>query len=79
MLFRMQRDKLLEFGGSESDLSSVCDMDVEALRTDTDKRQNFIKSLTNWKVRTNFEKKLVLGIMHRKGHKNFEEKEENNS
>lgn len=79
MLFRMQRDKLLEFGGSESDLSSVCDMDVEALRTDTDKRQNFIKSLTNWKVRTNFEKKLVLGIMHRKGHKNFEEQEENNS
>ena len=76
-LFRLQRDKLLEFGGSESDLSSACSMDIDALRTQSDKREDFIESLSSWKVRTNFEKKLVLGIMHRKGHKNFEEQEEN--
>ena len=32
--------------------------------------------LTGWTAKTAFEKKLVLGIMHRKGHKNFEELEE---
>lgn len=31
---------------------------------------------TDWKARTPFDKKLVLGIMHRKGHKNFEAREE---
>lgn len=52
-------------------------MDIKALREPTTKRENFIKSLENWKARTTFEKKLVLGIMHRRGHKNFEEREDN--
>ena len=41
-LFRLQRDKLLEFGGSESDLSPACSMDIDALRTQSDKREDFI-------------------------------------
>jgi hypothetical protein len=76
MLFRLQRGKLLEFGGSESDLSSVCSTDIEALRHDDVKKEDFVHQFTNWKARSSFDKKLVLGIMHRKGHKNFEEQEE---
>ena len=76
MLFRLQRGNLLEFGGSESDLSSVCSDDISALRHETKNRENFVEQFTNWKARSSFDKKLVLGIMHRKGHKNFEEREE---
>ena len=35
-----------------------------------------IESLTGWKVKTAVEKKLVLGIFHSRGHKNFEEREQ---
>ena len=75
MLFRMQRGNLLEFGGSESDVSSMCSTDVDALREDAAYRSNFISTLNGWKAKTSVEKKLVLGILHRKGHKNFEEME----
>ena len=75
MLLRLQRGNLLEFGGSESDVSSICSTDVDALREDENYRNNFIASLNGWKAKTSMEKKLVLGILHRKGHKNFEEME----
>ena len=75
MLLRLQRGNLLEFGGSESDVSSICSTDVDALREDENYRNNFIASLDGWKAKTSMEKKLVLGILHRKGHKNFEEME----
>ena len=58
-------------------MSSAFDQDIDALRIQSDKRENFVECLSQWKARTNFEKKLVLGIMHRKGHRNFEEQEEN--
>ena len=35
-----------------------------------------IDSLTGWKIKSSVEKKLVLGILHSRGHKNFEEKEQ---
>ena len=76
MLFRMQRGNLLEFGGSESDVSSICSTDVDELREDAAYRSNFISRLNGWKAKTSIEKKLVLGILHRKGHKNFEEMED---
>ena len=75
MLLRLQRGNLLEFGGSESDVSSICSTDVDALREDENYRNNFIASLDGWRAKTSMEKKLVLGILHRKGHKNFEEME----
>ena len=63
---------MLEFGGSESDESSQND-DLDDLKADTFKQTQFVKGLGGWKVKSSIEKKLVLGILHRKGHKNFEE------
>jgi len=76
ILFRLQRGKLLEFGGSESDHSSALSTDLSALRKPTSERDDFVNTFENWRVKSPFEKKLVLGIMHRKGHKNFEEQED---
>ena len=79
MLFKLQRGKVLEFGGSESDKSdsSLDSADELAdLKINSEKRKAFVNSLKGWKAKTSIEKKLVLGILHRKGHKNFEEREE---
>ena len=63
---------MLEFGGSESDESSDND-DLDDLKKNKDKQDALVRSLEGWKVKSSIEKKLVLGILHRKGHKNFEE------
>lgn len=49
---------------------------MEDLKEDGPKLEEYISTLTGWKAKTSFEKKLVLGILHRKGHKNFEEMED---
>lgn len=49
---------------------------MEELKEDGPKLEEFVSTLTGWKAKTSFEKKLVLGILHRKGHKNFEEMED---
>ena len=38
--------------------------------------KEFIDNLVNWKTKSSIEKKLVLGVLHRRGHKDFEEKEQ---
>jgi hypothetical protein len=64
----LQRRNLLEFGGSDSGGSSS-DSDPAA-------QEKYLPSLVNWVAKSAIEKKLVLGIMHRHGHKNFEEASE---
>jgi hypothetical protein len=56
---------LLEFGGSDSQ-NSESDSDPAV-------QEKYLDNLIGWTARTPMEKKLVLGIMHRDGHKNFEE------
>jgi len=63
---------LLEFGGTESDESSMND----ALDNIASNPRDLIDNLTGWKVKSTVEKKLVLGIFHSRGHKNFEELEQ---
>ena len=77
MLFRLQRDNLLEFSGSDTAESSVCSTDIDALKEDSIHRNQFLQDFDGWKAKTSMEKKLVLGILHRKGHRNFEEMEDN--
>jgi hypothetical protein len=36
-------------------------------------QEKYLDNLIGWSAKTPLEKKLVLGIMHREGHKNFEE------
>ena len=72
LLLRLQRQNLLEFGGSESDESSLND-DLDDLQDDKMKQKQFVDGLDGWRVKSSIEKKLILGILHRKGHKNFEE------
>ena len=40
-----------------------------------DSNQKFVDSLTEWKPQTPLEKKLVLGIIHRKNHKDVQFKD----
>ena len=62
----------MEFGGSASDtVSSGSELDMANLG----KNKKFIDSFVDWKTKTSIEKKLILGVLHRRGHKNFEEKE----
>lgn len=58
----------MEFGGSES-CGSSSDSDPAV-------QEKYIPALIGWTAKTPIEKKLVLGIMHRSGHKNFEEASE---
>ena len=68
----------MEFGGSASEESSLDDNDLlYDLKDNKEKQKKFVESLKGFKVKTLPQKKLVLGIMHRKGHKNFEEQENN--
>lgn len=68
-LVRLQRRNLLEFGGSDSrDSSSNSDPAVQT---------KYLNSLVGWTAKTPVEKKLVLGVLHRSGHKDFEEAGEN--
>ena len=60
MLLRLQRQNLLEFGGSdsaetpeESEPSSMNTTDLEDLHKDEAKRKIFIDKLSGWKLRTN--------------------------
>ena len=73
MLLRLQRYKQLEFGGSESDRSSQDLTDMEDLREEGPDREKFINTLAGWQSSTFFEKKLLLGILHRNSHKDFVE------
>ena len=50
--------------------------DLEDLHHDQAIRDVFIDKLTGWKCRTNIEKKLVLGVLHRRGHKDFKFEED---
>ena len=68
----MQRQNLLEFGQTSSDESSLND----ALDNIANDPKPLIDSLTGWKIKSSVEKKLVLGILHSRGHKNFEEREQ---
>ena len=63
---------MLEFGGSDTDGDSTSSENVEDMRDNDERRDRFINSLEGWTAKTNFEKKLILGILHRQGHKNFE-------
>ena len=66
----------MEFGGTESEESSLDDNELlYDLKDNKEKQKTFVESLEGFKVKTLPQKKLVLGIMHRKGHKNFEEQE----
>ena len=47
----------------------------DALDNIKDNPKDLIDNLTGWKVKSTLEKKLVLGIFHSRGHKNFEELE----
>lgn len=71
-LLRLQRQSMLEFSGTESDKSSLND-ELENIKDSEEKKNRLVQSLTGWTVRSSMEKKLVLGIMHKKVHKNFEE------
>ena len=80
MLLRLQRQNLLEFGGSDSaetpegsEPSSMNTTDLEDLHNDKAMRKVFIDKLSGWKCKTNLQKKLLLGVLHRRGHKDFEE------
>jgi len=64
-LIRLQRQNLLEFGGSDSH-NSESDSDPAV-------QEKYLHNLIGWSAKSPVEKKLVLGIMHREGHKNFEE------
>ena len=62
---RLQRRNLLEFGGSDSLNSSS--------QSDPVLQEKYLTTLVGWTAKTSVEKKLVLGVLHRHGHKNFEE------
>ena len=68
---RFQRRNILEFGGTASDTT---DTEAELLAmeklADNDK---FIELIAGWTPKSNLEKKLVLGIMHKKNHKDVTE------
>jgi hypothetical protein len=36
-------------------------------------QEKYMTTLVGWTAKTAIEKKLVLGVLHRHGHKNFEE------
>eukprot|EP00353_Schmidingerella_taraikaensis_P007685 CAMPEP_0185572540 /NCGR_PEP_ID=MMETSP0434-20130131/4460_1 /TAXON_ID=626734 ORGANISM="Favella taraikaensis, Strain Fe Narragansett Bay" /NCGR_SAMPLE_ID=MMETSP0434 /ASSEMBLY_ACC=CAM_ASM_000379 /LENGTH=56 /DNA_ID=CAMNT_0028188461 /DNA_START=210 /DNA_END=380 /DNA_ORIENTATION=+ len=48
----------------------------DALDNIANNPRDLIDNLTGWKVKSTVEKKLVLGIFHSRGHKNFEELEQ---
>lgn len=56
---------MLEFGGSDSLNSSS--------QSDPVLQEKYLNTLVGWTAKTAVEKKLVLGVLHRHGHKNFEE------
>ena len=69
----------MEFGGSASDSS---DTDTEMVKMkNLGTNEKFIEKWTEWQPKTALEKKLVLGIIHRKNHKDvvFEELEGSNA
>lgn len=74
ILFKLQRGKVLEFGGSESDEDTS---NVDDMKDHIEKRESFVESLEGWQAKTSVEKKLILGILHRKCHKNLEEELKN--
>ena len=45
MLFRLQRENLLEFGGSESDRSSICSSELDEIKDDEARREAFVEDL----------------------------------
>lgn len=55
----------MEFGGSDSKGSSS--------NSDPAVQEKYAGALIDWTAKTPVEKKLVLGVLHRSGHKNFEE------
>ena len=64
----------MEFGGTESEDSSQDDNEILAdLKDNKDKQRTFVESLEGFKIKTLPLKKLVLGIMHRKVNRNFED------
>ena len=73
-MFKLQRKNLLQFLGSDSDHSSSLEDDYENLKENKYKQEAFVNNLEGYKVKSSIEKKLVLGILHRKGYKIYEEK-----
>ena len=72
-LLRFQRQNILEFGGSASDTT-----DTEAELLTMQKlagNKKFIKMFEGWAPKNLFEKKLVLGILHRRNHKDVVEQD----
>ena len=66
---RFQRRNVLEFGGSASDTT---DTEAELIQMEhLAGNEKFINLLTGWKPKSLMEKKLVLGIIHRKNHKDI--------
>ena len=51
--------------------------DLENLGDNQALRKIFIERLAGYKCRTILQKKLVLGVLHRRGHKDFEEDSDN--
>jgi len=66
-LLRFQRRNILEFGGSASDTT---DTETELIQMEQlAGNEKFINLLAGWTPRNLLEKKLVLGIFHKKNHK----------
>ena len=66
---RFQRRNILEFGGSASDTT---DTETELIKMpNLGKNEKFIDQLVGWTAKTPMEKKLVLGILHKKNHKDL--------
>lgn len=60
---------MLEFGGTETDTT---DSEDENLNSNGAAKQQkkFVKLMTGYKPKSIFEKKLILGVVHRIMHKN---------
>ena len=70
-LLRFQRRNILEFGGSASDTT---DTEEELLQMQSlAGNEKFVGLLSGWTAKRPLEKKLILGIMHKKCHKDFKE------
>ena len=73
-LLKFQRRNVLEFGGTDictTDSEPEC-LDPAQSQIGTDKKRNekFAQLLTGYQPQSIFEKKLILGIIHRVMHKN---------
>ena len=70
-LLRFQRRNVLEFGGTESDTTDSGE-EFAKIGGEYDSKQ-FVNMMTGYTPRDLVDKKLILGIIHRRNHKDIEE------